>query len=112
LVSRCTTTSAPYLSTTRPGSSSASLKQSRQASFSPSSIGLRRAMALRSRAAKSSSHSPSLIPLRDTMRNAICDAGLYSAVPSSSPRWSATGKSAGGSPEPSSGSSIASTSEA
>ena len=45
LARSCRITRPAYLSTTRPGNSSASLKQSRQASFSASSIGLRRAMA-------------------------------------------------------------------
>jgi hypothetical protein len=54
-------------------------------------------MDVRSRDSSSSSHSASLTASRATIRSAICDVGLYRAVPSRSPRESATGISAGAS---------------
>ena len=42
-----------------------------------------------------SANCASAIASRDTSRSAICEDGLYSAVPSSNPRLSATGSSAG-----------------
>jgi hypothetical protein len=76
LARSCRITSSPYLSATRPGSSSASLKHKRQASFCSSSNGLRRRIAARSRVSSNASHAASSIASRETSRRAICEVGL------------------------------------
>jgi hypothetical protein len=75
LASSCRIARPAYLSTTTPGNSSASLKQSRQASFAPSSSGLRRAMACAA-FGQQGSHSASPDRLARDQRRAICDEGL------------------------------------
>ena len=66
----CKITRSPYLSTTRPGSSSASLKHRRQESVVAGSFfrrGKRRSIEARSRAASSSSHADSSIASRASL---------------------------------------------